>query len=67
MNVILLRSVAAICLAGVSAGAFAQAFDESALDDFDSVSPKTAPAIREAAGAADVFTGAVGAGQFHDL
>lgn len=54
MNVILLRSVAAIFLAGISAGAFAQAVDESALDDLDRASPKTVPVIREAAGAVEL-------------
>ena len=47
----LLRGVAAIWIAGMSAGVVAQAVDESALDDLDKNSPTTGPAVREAAGA----------------
>ncbi len=51
---ILLRSIIAISVAGLSASAFAQIVDESALEDLDRKNPVTTPAIREPAGAAEL-------------
>ena len=53
MNVILLRSMIALLLAGLSTGVLAQAVDESALENLDRNNPRL-PAIREAAGAVEL-------------
>lgn len=54
MNVILLRSLVAVSLIGLSAGASAQVVDESALDELDKKDQPSVLAIREPAGAVEL-------------
>ena len=54
MNVILLRSLVAVSLIGLSAGASAQVVDESALDELDKKDQSSVLAIREPAGAVEL-------------
>ncbi len=53
MNVILLRSLMTVSLISLSAGAYSQEADESALDEFDKRTP-AAPLMREPAGAVEL-------------
>lgn len=54
MNVTMLRSLGAISMLALSAGASAQAVDESALDALDKANPAAAPLVVEPAGAAQL-------------
>lgn len=54
MNVTMLRSLGAISMLALSAGASAQAVDESALDALDKANPTAAPLVVEPAGAAQL-------------
>lgn len=54
MNVTMLRSLGAISMLALSAGASAQAVDESALDALDKTNPAAAPQMVEPAGAAQL-------------